>query len=145
MDPISFVVTTLAGAVLKKLGDDSYSALKAKIVALIGGTGVQAVEAKPESPAARALLAEQIGESQPALRDAELPVLATRVADALAALPEEEPLGGGITVRDIRAGRDIMITLLQANPGGGISIDGLRASGQVRIEGLVAGWKPADD
>lgn len=142
MDPISFVVTTLAGAALKKLADDSYGALKARIVALIGATGVQAVEAKPESPAARALLAEQISESPPALRDAELPELATRVAELLARLPEDESLGGGITVRDIRAGRDVIVHHLQAHPGGGIAIDGLRASGQVRIEKIEAGWTP---
>ena len=142
MDPVSFVVTTVAGAVLKKLAEDSYGGLKKKLIQLIGPSAVQAVEADPASEHARKFLGEQIEKSDAARSDPELPRLAVAVADELAKLPDEEDLGGNISVRDIKAGRNIVVRQLEANPGSGISIEGIRASGTARFENLQSGWRP---
>ncbi len=144
MDPVTFVVSALAGGALKKVAEDVYAALKGRLVALVGGAAVAAVEAKPASETARAFLAEQISENPAAQADPELPKLAAAMAEALAQLPDDDDLGGSITVQDIRAGREVILRQLEAHPGGGILVEGMRASGKIHISGITSGYKEAD-
>ena len=64
MEPATFVVTALAGAVLKEVATDSYKAVKAKLVGVFGlGKAVEAVEEEPDDADARAFLAAKVAKS----------------------------------------------------------------------------------
>ena len=137
MEPATFVVTALAGAVLKEVATDSYKAVKAKLVEVFGlGKAVEAVEEDPGDEDARAFLAAKVAKSG-ALDDAEVVQAVDAIAAALEKLPAGTGLGASMTVENIKAER-VEFLRNTVHAGGALTARDIEG-GEVRFEGNVVG------
>jgi hypothetical protein len=148
LDPIvTSIVSALAAGALaattKVAGtavEDAYKAVKTLIVRKIGGeTAVRAVEEKPKSDAAKALLAEEL-QANAAVEDDALIAAIAKLQETIDALPMSAVEAAGIEIGDIRAGRDATLRRLQAKAH--IKVGGITANRDVTLTDWTAGGEP---
>ena len=138
MDPATFVVTTLAGALLKEVAADGYSSVKAVLVNRFGlGKAVEVLEEAPGDEDARNFAVKRLAKS-PAIEDAEVLDGAALVAAELERLPEDTSLGASLTVRDLKA-KSIEFRNNRVRAGGSILAERIEAAGKIVFEGNEAG------
>jgi hypothetical protein len=148
LDPIiASIVSALAAGALasaKKVAghavEDAYNAVKALVVRKIGGeTAVKAVEEKPKSDAAKALLAEELKASAAVEDDALLAAIA-KLQETINAMPKNDVEAAGIVIGDIQSGRDVTLRRLQSKAG--IKLGAITANQDVILTDLTADGDP---
>lgn len=133
MDPATFVVTTLAGALLKDVAADGYKAVKAKLVDTFGlGSAVEVLEADPDDSDAREFAAKKLTKS-PAIKDAEVLGGVELIAGELGKLPDDTPLGASLTVRDLKA-ESVEFRNNRVRGGGAILAERIKTPGKIVFE-----------
>lgn len=133
MDPATFVVTALAGALLKEVATDSYNALKARLVEKFGlETAVEVLEKSPDDEDVRELAVRKLAKS-PAIDDAEVIDGAELIVSELARLPEDTPLGASLTVRDLKA-EAVEFRKNRVRGGGAILVERIETPGRIVFE-----------
>lgn len=138
MDPATFVVTALAGAVLKEVATDGYKAVKARLADAFGlGPAVELLEADPEDADARAFAAAKLANS-PAVEDAEVLDGVAQIAVELEKLPDDTPIGASLTVRDLKA-EAVEFRNNCVRPGGAILAERIEAKSRIVFEGNKVG------
>jgi hypothetical protein len=138
MDPATFVISALAGAVLKEVATDSYKAVKARLVGLFGlDAPMEALEKAPADEDVREFAAKQLAKSG-ALQDAEVLDAAEVITSELEKLPEDTPLFAALTVRDLKA-ESVEFRSNRVHQGGSILAERIDTPGKIVFEGNVVG------
>lgn len=143
MDPISAIAAALAAGATAALKDSAtdaiktaYRGLKDLVAAKFSSVNVGQLEAKPESEARRALVAEDLAEAG-AVDDAELLAAAKTLLGHLAAQGAEGAAALGVDLEDIKAANLVIEDIMSS--GGGIRAKKIVADGDIRISGVRAG------
>lgn len=138
MDPATFIVTALAGAVLKEVATDTYKAVKDKVVDVFDlGTAVDALEKEPADEDARDFLSKKLAKSG-ALDDPTVVEGADAIATELEKLPEDTPLGANLTVRNIRA-EAATFRRVKVRGGGRAEFDTIDLRGRLTVKDVDVG------
>lgn len=138
MDLATFVITALAGSLLKEVATDSYKLVKARLVEAFGlGKAMEMLEADPDDADARDYAVKKLARSA-AIEDAAVLDKAESIAKELEKLPEDTPLGASLTVRDLKA-ESVEFRNNRARGGGSIVAERIQATGKIVFEGNEAG------
>lgn len=150
MDPVSIVAGAVAVGAATGAGDvaqrgiiDLYEGIKARIADAFGSASadVAAVEADPEEPLRRQLLAKTLKKAG-AGEDAELLAAAKELLRQVAELAPEAATAVGIELRRIEVGGDIEVTDIALQGTGGVSATDILAGGSMRISNVAVRPEP---
>ncbi|MCP2298320.1 hypothetical protein APR11_004765 [Nocardia amikacinitolerans] len=150
MDPVSIVVGAIATGAAVGVGDvtrqgivDLYEGIKARIAARFGSAAADlaAVEAEPEEPLRRQLLAKTLDKAG-AGEDAELVADAHELLRQVVELAPEAAMSVGIELRRVETGGDIEVSDIDLQGTGGVSATDVSAGGSLRISGVKVRQEP---
>jgi hypothetical protein len=138
MDPATFIVTALAGAILKEVATDTYKTVKRKLVNVFDlGTVVDALEKEPADEDTRDFVSKKLAKSG-ALDDPTVVEGADAIATELEKLPEDTALGAYLTVKDIRA-EAATFRRMKVRGGGHAEFNEIELRGQLTVEDIEVG------
>jgi hypothetical protein len=147
MEPITTAIVSaiVAGAAASAQGvvsqavSDAYSALKTLIVERYQrANAVAKIEEDPESEPSKASLVEALTESG-AVADAQVQQGAARLSTALAELPEEAKSKLSVQLRNIEAGRSILLENLRGADSVEIAVEGAKTQEDFILRGVSTG------
>jgi len=152
MEPITAAIVSaiVAGAAASAKGvasqavSDAYSALKALIVERYKrANAVGMIEEDPESEPGKAALGEALTKSG-AVADAQVQEGAARLSSALAELPEDARAKLSVQLRNIEAGRSILLENLHSAGSAEIAVEGAKAQEDFVLRGVTTGRPPSE-
>ncbi|TBD71604.1 hypothetical protein [Rhizobium ruizarguesonis] len=133
MEPATFVVTALAGALLKEVAVDSYQLVKTKLVEVFGlTTPLTALEEAPGDEDARTFLSKRLVSSK-AVDDPQILSGVEKIIEALAQLPDDTPIFASLNVRGLKA-EAAEFRRNRIGAGGAANFEQIELSGRLTVE-----------
>lgn len=150
MDPVSAIVgalvagaTAAASGVAQDAVKDAYRALRQVLVDSYKLVSASLLEKKPSDPAFQSAVESELRDNPAVADDTEVLSRVEAVQKALKEAPAEQLQAWGIDVKDIIAGRDVIIDHI-AGKNGGLRGNNLQAGRDVRLSNIAGGREPGN-